>query len=260
MTMTVTAPDQRPIRHREAMALAHTAYDRVAGVVEGLSGADWDRPTDCAEWTVRDLVGHLVGAMRSAASVRAMLAEQREVARRVKAHGGVQTDHMTAIQVESTADLTTDQLTAEIRRLVGPATAGRRRIPAPVRRLVSFQVDMGDLEERWKLGYLTDVILTRDAWLHRVDLCRAVGAELELTADHDGRLVGDVVAEWAQRHGRPYHLTLTGPIGATFTADTKPSPGEPHAVEPITVDAVEFCRVVSGRAPGEGLLATFVPF
>lgn len=56
-------------------------------------------------------------------------------------------------------------------------------------------------------GYLIDTIMTRDSWMHRIDVARATGAGLLLTADHDGHIVGDVVAEWAGRHGAPYQLT-----------------------------------------------------
>ena len=52
----------------------------------------------------------------------------------------------------------------------------------------------------------------------RLDIARAVGREAELTADHDGVLVADVVAEWAQRHGSPYRLHLTGPAGGSWAA------------------------------------------
>ncbi len=63
------------------------------------------------------------------------------------------------------------------------------------------------------MGYLLDVILTRDPWMHRVDIARATGRDLVLTPEHDGRIVADVVAEWARRHGQPFTLTLTGPAG-----------------------------------------------
>jgi hypothetical protein len=107
--------------------------------------------------------------------------------------------------------------------------------------------------ESWRLGYLVDVILTRDTWLHRVDLARAVGAELAPTPDHDGRIVADIVAEWARRHGRPFELHLTGPAGGAYrSADA--------GGELLTLDAIEFCRILSGRASGEGLFATAVPF
>jgi len=106
--------------------------------------------------------------------------------------------------------------------------------------------------EPWKLGYLFDVIFTRDTWMHRVDIARATRKPLNLDAEHDGRIVSDVVAEWAHRHGQAFTLNLEGPAGGSFTTD---EPGET-----ITIDAVEFCRTVSGRAPGTGLLTQEVPF
>lgn len=241
-----------PIRHAEAMRLAAMAYDRFADVVERIGPDDWARATDCEGWTVRDLVGHVVGAMRSAASIREFAAEQREIRRRLRADGGNQVDLMTQIQIDRVADLGVAELVAECRRLGPKAAAGRRRTPGPARRLVSFRVQMGAIDERWRLGYLIDVILTRDAWLHRIDLCRAIGAEPVLTADHDGRIVADVVAEWCRRHGRPVELHLGGPAGGRFSSGSGGTS--------IEIDAVEFCRTVSGREPGDGLLATDVPF
>ena len=203
---------------------------------------------------MRDLVGHVVGAMRSAASMRELVSQQREIKQRVRTRGGNEVDHMTQVQIDRTADLDPAALIAECRALVTPAATGRRRTPAPMRRFFSFRVQMGEtIDETWRLGYLVDTILTRDAWLHRIDLGRAVGAEPVLTADHDGRIVADVVAEWARRHDRPYRLVLTSPAGGTFTS------GDPDA-ETIELDAVDFCRMVSGRVDGEGLLATEVPF
>jgi hypothetical protein len=64
--------------------------------------------------------------------------------------------------------------------------------------------------------------------------------------------VADVVAEWARRHGQPYTLRLTGPAGGTFT--------DGEGGEVIEVDAVEFCRILSGRGDGSGLLNQEVPF
>jgi hypothetical protein len=112
--------------------------------------------------------------------------------------------------------------------------------------------EVGGKSETWRMGYLLDVILTRDPWMHRVDIARATGRDLVLTPEHDGRIVADVVAEWARRHGRPFTLTLTGPAGGTFVAG--------NGGESITVDAVEFCRTLAGRADGSGLLTQEVPF
>ena len=258
MTTTTSPTDSilpavKPIEHREGTALAAVAYARFADVVDTLAETDWDRPTDCEGWTVRHLVAHVTGAMRSAASLREMLSQQREIARRVKRDGGNEVDTMTQVQIDRCWELTNSELVRECRALVDKAAAGRRRTPAPMRRFVTFPVQMGSsIDETWNLGYLVDVILTRDAWLHRVDLCRAVDADLVLTADHDGRLVAEVVAEWARRHGQPFDLVLTGPAGGSFRSGS--------GSDRLELDAVDFCRAISGRAPGAGLLATEVPF
>ncbi len=133
-----------------------------------------------------------------------------------------------------------------------------------MRRAVRIPVEMGTISERWTLGYLVDVILTRDAWLHRVDLCRAVGAEMVLTPQHDGRIVADVAAEWARRHGSPFRLELLGAAGGRFVSGDGRDGGDggegDEGCRRYELDAVEFCRILSGRATGDGLLATAVPF
>jgi hypothetical protein len=88
--------------------------------------------------------------------------------------------------------------------------------------------------------------------MHRVDLADATGRALDLTPEHDGQIVADVVQEWAERHGRPYSLTLTGPAGGSWTHG--------HGGPTFDMDAIEFCRVASGRGTAEGLLETQVPF
>jgi hypothetical protein len=111
------------------------------------------------------------------------------------------------------------------------------------------------VEEPWTLGYLIDVILTRDPWMHRLDICDALNRTPRLTADHDGVIVADVVKEWADRHGKDFTLHLTGPAGGTWTAGS----GGPQ----LELDAVGFCRVISKR-PGPAdfaeLMSTEVPY
>ena len=80
----------------------------------------------------------------------------------------------------------------------------------------------------------------------------AAPVPMTLTAEHDGVIVADVAAEWASRHGEPCTLTLSGPAGGTWEFGG----GGDH----VELDAVEFCRILSGRGSGSGLLATRVPF
>jgi uncharacterized protein (TIGR03083 family) len=255
-TITVTWPGssviQPAIERPTAMRLAQTEYQRVTDAVDALQPEDWSRSTDCTEWDVRQLVAHIVGQTN-------LFSTPLEVARQVRAAkarlqpGQPEVDALTALQVEERQHLGREELRVELHR-VGPRGArGRRRIPGFLRRRRLPGAD----PEKWSLGYLTDVILTRDAWMHRLDLARATGRDLVLTADHDGVIVADIVAEWARRHGQPYRLELTGPAGGSWSSGTDG--------EEIVMVAVDFCRIVAGR-PGPdgsepwGLLTTQVPF
>jgi uncharacterized protein (TIGR03083 family) len=168
-----------------------------------------------------------------------------------KAKSGPMIDAMNALQVRDRADLTPDEIVARFERAVPRSVRARRRMPGLVRR-VRLKVDPPFEKERWPLSYLMDVIYTRDTWMHRGDVSRATEREVALTPEHDARIVADTVAEWARRHGQSFTLELTGPAGGTFVAGD----GGEH----IELDAVEFCRILSGRATGTGLLATAVPY
>ncbi len=115
--------------------------------------------------------------------------------------------------------------------------------------------DVGGRMEHWTNGFLLDTILTRDPWMHRMDIARAIGRPPTLTADHDGAIVADVVAEWADRHGQPYDLVLEGPAGGHFSSG---------AAAELRLDAIDFCRLLSGRAAthpvDHELLTVAVPF
>jgi uncharacterized protein (TIGR03083 family) len=242
-----TIPAMTAMRHGDWMAAAEEEYRRIGDLLAGLTDDDWHRPTDCTEWDVRDLVAHLVGNAEMSASMREMRRQQK-LGRRLRPDGtGI--DGMTAVQVQERAEVRPEQLVRDLADVAVRAVRARRRIPGPARAIpIPFGPPLGTRP----LGYLMDRIYTRDAWLHRVDLARATGRPLELAADHDGRIVADVVAEWARGHGRPFRLTLTGPAGGGFSRGTGGAS--------ITVDAVEFCRILSGRATGTGLLAHQVPF
>ena len=161
---------------------------------------------------------------------------------------------MTAIQVERFADRSHDDVVQAIHALVDPAIAGRRRVPEAIASRTRFPVMVDGVSEKWSLSYLFETILTRDTWMHRTtDLARAIGATPVLDGAHDGRIVADVVAEWARRHEQPFELTLTGAAGGRFRHES----GGPT----IEVDALEFCRMLSGRAePSHPLISTQVPF
>lgn len=244
---------RRPaLDHSTAMKLAATEYQRCLRQWRGLGPDDWARPTECPSWTVRDMVAHLVGMVEMAASIR----ESRRQVKTALARGGVFIDALTGLQVAERAGWTPDQLLARFEKRAPAAVRGRRFAPPFVRsRPMGVPQQVGVVTEEWSLGYLLDVILTRDPWVHRGDIARATERPLELTADHDGTIVADVVAEWSDRHDKPFELRLGGPAGGTWRRGT--------GGERIEMDAIEFCRLLSARGePAErtGLLDVSVPF
>jgi uncharacterized protein (TIGR03083 family) len=238
------------------MRLAAHEYDRFLSQLRELSPDDWSRPTACPAWDVHAMACHVVGMAEFAASVPEQLRQMR-AARKA---GGLFVDALSTVQVEKHLARLPAALVARLADVAPRAAAGRRRTPALVRRiaLADQPVDeTGSQTEKWTVGYLTDVILTRDTWMHRSDVAAATGKAMTVTPEHDGILVADVVSEWAARHGEPCTITLSGPAGGTWTFGGVGESGNPAALQ---LDAVEFCRILSGRGRGTGLLATRVPF
>ena len=250
MTITAPSPPRDTALPRDiAMRLAATEYQRFLDLLRTLSPGDWARPTDCPGWDVGAMAAHALGMVEMAASVR----EQYRQFKLARGRGGAFIDALTGLQVDERQHLTPEQITARFAARAPKAARARRRTPGLIlRRTLPERQSVGGRDEAWTIGFLVDIILTRDPWMHRTDICRASGADHVLTAEHDGVLVADVVAEWAARHGQPCTLRLTGPAGGSWqTGDGGPL---------IETDAVEFCRAISGRGHADGLLAVQVPF
>ena len=232
----------------DAWELAAAEYRRMLEFLRTLGDDDWTRPTDCTAWDVRGMLGHLVGAAEGFASPVELVHQYRLGAKLRKTgevDGHLPVDGANAVQVRERAGTTTAELIARYERAIPKVLRWRRRlrwIP------VSMQDDGG----RFTLLELFEVILTRDTWMHRVDIARATGRVMVLTPGHDGRVVEDCVLDWAKKHGRPFSLVLSGPAGGRFEAGVD----GPQ----IEIDAVEFMRALSGRGVREEILGTRVVF
>src|SRR2546427_7954382 len=78
MIATATAIEAVPaLGHDEAMRLAETEYERLLAVVDDLRGDQWSRQTDCPDWDVKDMIGHLLGMLEA-------LSDAKERMRQVK--------------------------------------------------------------------------------------------------------------------------------------------------------------------------------
>jgi uncharacterized protein (TIGR03083 family) len=235
--------DVPPIGRPEAVTLARAENQRFLEMLRGLDGDDWDRPTDCTRWTVKDVAAHIVGETEAFASVREFVGQWRRgpgVRGEIGAHELI--DGVNEVQVRDRRTLSPAELIDRMAACAEASVRLRGRLPRPLRAVpVPFPV-LG----RRSVGFLVDLVITRDVWMHRVDITRAAGATLVLTPEHDGRLVADMVSDWASTHVDPFLLELTGPAGGTFVR------GE---AAPTRIDAVEFVRIVSGRGTGDGVLS-----
>lgn len=229
------------ISSEESTRLAVAEYARFTDLVRRLGPDDFRRPTDCTGWDVRAIVVHQVGAGEGHARWPELVRTSILGLRLAKGRDLV--DGMNDVQLRERSDWSAERAVAALPEVQARAARGRRRLPAPLR---VMPVTVSGVR-RFSMGFLYDVVLTRDTWMHRVDVSRATGRDLVLTTEHDGRLVADVVADWARQHRRPFRLRLLGPAGGRYHQGA--------GGEEIEMDAVEFCRMTSGRANGTGLLA-----
>ena len=239
----------RPLERPEAVAVAEREYGRYVDQLRELSDADWLAETECPPWNVEQMAAHVLGQTEFIASIREF-AHQRMATRGAT---GDRQDAMNDLQIRDRAALTPRQIVERLTAAAPASIRARRRRPRFVRR-IGFTISFRESPpERWTFAYLFDVIFTRDTWMHRLDTCRALGSDPVVSADHDGRIVQDIVRDWARRHGQPFELDLSGPAGGSYRRGT--------GGERIELDALHFCTLLSGRSGGgSGLLSTLTPF
>lgn len=230
--------------HAEAAAMAAAEFGRFLAVVEALATDDWGRPTACTRWDVRQLVAHVAGAAAGYARWHDFTRQYSPWAQRPYRRAGLSMlDALNQIQVDDRAGATPAALIAELRAVVPRAIATRRRLPAPLRAL---RVPLPVLGVA-RVDYLTDLIYTRDMWIHRLDLCRATGGAMRLEAAHDGRVVALVLRDLGRQlargpRGGTVTVELTGPAGGAWRLG-----GAPAATATIRMDALDFNLLASGR-------------
>jgi uncharacterized protein (TIGR03083 family) len=237
------------IRRSEARVLAEEEFTRFAELMASLSDDEMTRPTDCPGWDVRTMALHVLGSADAQASVPQFVHQLRRgvpLNKEIDSHHWV--DGMNELQIRERSNLSNDELVAQLAAVGTKAVKGRWRTPPPMRYVpIPFGPPIG-----WApLKYLLDVGFTRDVWAHRIDICAATAREMHATAEHDGRLVADIVAEWSALHGEPFELVLEGPAGGKYSQGVDG--------ERVEINALEFIRVLSGRVPGTGVLRHPLP-
>lgn len=237
------------ITRDEARVLATDEFEKFAALVASLSPEEWATDTDCVGWDVRKMTLHVLGSADAQVSPLVFLHQLRhglKLNKEIEAHHWV--DGLNELQIRERSGLTNAEVIDQLRAVGPKAVKGRFGTPLPLRYTpIPFGDPIG-----WKpINYLLEVGFTRDVWAHRIDIHAVIGRPMELDPAHDGPLVADIVSEWADLHGEPFELVLTGPAGGTFS---RGSGGD--AVE---MDALDFVRTLAGRLPGTGVMRHLLP-
>lgn len=242
------------LTHAEARELAQTEYERVLSLLQMLEGDDWQQPTYCTEWNVREMVAHLAGAVTQWSSLAQFRHQSMQNPYLKEFDEPI--DGINKLQVVERADKAPAELVAEFRQNGPKAVENRQKLPWPVRKIVHLPFPyLG----RRSLEYLADTIFARDQWMHRYDICVATGKKMAVTAAHDGRIVALVMRDIAaklkkQLSERTIVLRLIGSHSTEYQF------GDKATVDcEIEIDFFDFNLLASGRiAPEEVIERTAI--
>ncbi|MEO7022375.1 MAG: maleylpyruvate isomerase family mycothiol-dependent enzyme [Ktedonobacteraceae bacterium] len=229
--------------------MATLELERFLALVTSLSLDDWEKPTACPLWNVQQMLAHVTGAAASYARWSEFKRQNSlRVQRPYRASGLSYLDSLNQIQVNDRVQATPAALIDEL-RAVGPrAIATRAKLPALLRAIRLPIPGTGGITA---IGYLTDLIYTRDMWMHRLDICQTTHCEMSMTTEHDGRITALVIRDLVKQFVPPLRkasivYTLTGTGGGTWQFGQKGS-----ALTSIKMDALDFHRLASGRLTPE---------
>jgi uncharacterized protein (TIGR03083 family) len=207
------------------------------GQLERLGPDQWSVVTECRPWTVHDVAAHVAGELvytRNPFAYVGLVGTWRRHYRGLSFLDGTN-----AAAVRARRDWTAAQLLDALRRdaptAVPPGWA--RRIPL---------AGVAGLPRSATFGYLTDVVLPRDCFMHRHDIARATGRPVE-PEPSDAEVVAQVVRDLGRSWTGPnLVLRLSGPGGGAWRMAASARLDDPTLAAEF--DAAEFLRHLSGRA------------
>src|SRR4029453_9666924 len=92
-TAASNAPQIPPLTSDQVAEVATAELQASLALLTGLDDRDWARPTDCAGWTVHDLIAHMVGQYQGLASLWVHLRRHRRARRRYPALSRLDADN-----------------------------------------------------------------------------------------------------------------------------------------------------------------------
>jgi len=218
------------------MPLAEIQAVRFVDLLAELNSDEWESPTACAPWTVKDIAAHVLGWAEALTSPLEYLRQFRHARARRPEFAGNALDAANQAQVDARRHIPPGEIIDRLARVMPRFRVLRRWSGVPLRAVPYREGFSG----HWvTLGYVVDVVFTRDHFMHRSDICSALGRPFVIDAAEKS-IVHDVVREWARRAQPNLRLELGGPSGGSFVAGT----GEAGIV---AADGIEFARALAGR-------------
>ncbi|MCL4303734.1 MAG: maleylpyruvate isomerase family mycothiol-dependent enzyme [Anaerolineae bacterium] len=266
--------------------MAEVELERFTALLETLAEDDWLKPTYCPLWNIHQVVSHQAGAYAGFAKWAEFRRQWGPMLQ--PKPGQITVDAVNDIQVADRAGATPAELIAELRRVGPQAIATRQRIPAVIRGL---RFDFGAFlyawrpheilralrwpygpttvafkhrEQTWKgamrLDYITDLIYTRDTWMHRIDICLASGREMVLTDDHDGRIMALIVRDLAGQlkdvlDGKSVVYDIPGPGGGCWKIGPASTPAATIRMDLLYFNVLASGRITPDEARAQGLVS-----
>ena len=234
----MNAIDVPYVNAEEAYTLLANEFERFSQLLDKLSEEDWNIPTACTDWTVKDILAHQAGGYASGSGYGEMVRQYTAK----KKPGQLPEDAVNELQVGERRDKSAREIINELHQVAPKAMHNWAfgfnlvkwvSIPHPVSGTLS-------------LRHLMWIIHSRDTWMHRLDICRATGQPFEQTTEHDGRIAALVMRDVA-RHltgkltGKSIVFELNGVAGAAWKV------GDGEEVARMRMDVLEFNIFVSGR-------------
>lgn len=227
--------DVRKPTHEEWSELGQQVDRSFIETLRSLSDDQWNAPTVCSPWTVKDMMAHLIGWNEAVLSPVSLVKQASAGWRTRKKHAGNWLDATNEFQVESLAAHSPKAVLARFEELTPRFHKVRKRYG-----LVTAPLPMKEpFSGTWvPVRFMFDTIFVRDHFMHHTDVCAAIGRDFPV-GDAERRIAHDVFREWVKKTDASVTLDLTGAAGGTFVRGS----GEIR----IGGDAIELCRVLAGR-------------
>lgn len=241
-----------------AVATLDEQYDAVVALAEGLAPAEWDLPTACPGWTVKDNVSHVIG-------IEAMLLGRPtpdvvlpDDLPHVRNDFGRVNEHW----IESYRGRSTADVLADLRGVIAERRAALAGMDQAAFDAESFTPAGTDSYGRFMR------IRVMDMWMHEQDVREVVGrpghedgAAPQAVLDEVTAALGYVVGKRAGApEGSSVRFVLTGPMArrVDVAVDGRAQvvaalPGEPTAT--LTMPGLLFTRLCGGRSADPAAVA-----